>query len=181
MIFANSFPSLLIGSPVYITLSPNGLFKQNGLRIKNRKPKRSKVKCWWGIHIDDQLKALLCSHILLLLIPHHVQAGFFLWLAGCGELPAAGFLSTGHWCFVVVVEGELCWANSRMWSLLYPDACHLYSASLPFDHCLSNNEILCFPPSLNFIMKMGLESRTLLLFHLMNCEFYYAELSRTLK
>lgn len=40
LILANSFPSLFIGSPVSVTPSPNGLFKQNRLRFQTVRAKR---------------------------------------------------------------------------------------------------------------------------------------------
>lgn len=66
---------------------------------------------------------------------------------------------------VVVVE-ELCWAGLILWTLLDPNSCRLSLVDL--FPSMSNDELLCFPPLLNFIMKMGLESGTLLLFHLIN-------------
>lgn len=69
------------------------------------KPK-SNVKCWWRVHID-QLNALLCSHVLLLLFQHDIQSGSLLLpalseapLAGWMlQTPAADFPSAGHRCF----------------------------------------------------------------------------------
>ena len=57
-----------------------------------------------------------------------------------------------------------------------PTVCTASPSVLSCPPELSHNEILCFPPSLNFGMKMGLESGTLLS-HLMNWGFDYAELS----
>lgn len=60
-----------------------------------------------GSFHKDQLDAVLCLHILLLLfytmsklgssVPWRYQR--LLDPAGCSELPAAGFSSTGHRCF----------------------------------------------------------------------------------
>ena len=57
----------------------------------------------------------------------------------------------------------LCWAQPvRLASSRTSTVCPASLSGLLCPPVLSHNEILCFPPSRNFGMKMGLESGTLL-------------------
>lgn len=124
----------------------------------------------------DQLNAVLCLHILLLLFNTMSKLSSSVPRRVVSEAPLSGWMERAACCWlllrwaqvlwvVVVVVVELCWANLIVWTLLYPNSCRLFLVDL-FPG-ISNDEILCFPPSLNFIMKVGLESGTLL-YHLMN-------------
>lgn len=71
-------------------------------------------------------------------------------VAGCRN--CHGFLSTGQRCF-----GDCWWWRYAGLTSWYR---HRFLPNCVI--CVGNSEILCLPPSLNFRMKMGLESGTLL-------------------
>ena len=132
------------------------------------------------MHIGDKLSALLCSRVFITLpalCPSWSPSGTSrvrgpLWQDVVICCLAASPLGTE------VLWGPqgvaLCWA--RLWTrlLLGPPVCvPPHPLCLPVPQC-SVSGILCFPPSLNFGMKRGLESGTLLS-HVMNWGFDYAE------
>lgn len=82
-------------------------------------------------------------------------------MAGCREL-LSGCLSAGHRGALGTAEGGAV-LGLTLWMrlLLGPPVC-VSPSVLTCSPVFSHSGILCFPPSLNFGMKMGLESGTLL-------------------
>ena len=128
------------------------------------------MNCRWGVHAGGRLSALLCSPVLITLLascPRWSPSG-----TSCVRGPSvAGCLacSARHSGALGAAGGGAVLGSPRAdtassWA---PTVCPVSLSGLRCPPVLGHSESLCFPLPLNFGMKMGLGSGTLLS-HLMN-------------
>ena len=139
--------------------------------ISNSRTRENGVNYQWGVHAGGRLNALLRS-----LCAYHSSSTVST-VVSLGHQPCqrplcgwmSSLLSAGHsGAFGAVGGGAVLGSpyadTASSWA---PTVCPASLSGLRCPPVLSHSESLCFPPPLNFGMKMGLGSGTLL-YHLMN-------------